>query len=314
MAIYDRIPEEPSASLEQWHILKTVVEQGSYQAAADALLKSQSSVSYAIDGLQRSLGVKLFEKQGRKAVLTEVGRQILQRAEQLLNQARGLEQAAADFAAGWEAEISVVVEMIFPVDVVRQSLQQFAERCPKTRIEIYSESLSGVVDSLQGHQVDLALTAQVPTGFVGERLLQSEILRVAAPNHPVFASGVPVSEAELRQFRQVVVRDSGSRRRIDAGWLGADARWTVSSFHDSVPLIVAGLAIGSVPRSLVEPELESGRLRVVEQQGASDRPVYCHLVYPPDLLAGPATESFADCVRNASRAFEACRRNAYGKD
>ena len=61
-------------------MLLAVVEHGSFAAAAERLLKSQSTVSYAMARLQEQLQVKVFEQKGRKAELTEAGQMVVRRA------------------------------------------------------------------------------------------------------------------------------------------------------------------------------------------------------------------------------------------
>src|SRR5258707_1702174 len=103
-----------NVTLEQWKALISVVDSGGYEKAAEALNKSQSSVTYAVQKLQSVLGVKAFEVQGRKAVLTPTGQLLYRRAHALLADAGGLENAAGKLSAGWEAEIRVVMESVFP--------------------------------------------------------------------------------------------------------------------------------------------------------------------------------------------------------
>src|SRR5258706_1082205 len=68
-------------SLEQWKALISVVDSGGYEKAAEALGKSQSSVTYAVQKLQSQLGVKAFEVKGRKAVLTPTGEFLYRRGQ-----------------------------------------------------------------------------------------------------------------------------------------------------------------------------------------------------------------------------------------
>src|SRR5258706_6719965 len=69
-----------NVTLEQWKALISVVDSGGYEKAAEALNKSQSSVTYAVQKLQSQLGVKAFEVKGRKAVLTPTGEFLYRRA------------------------------------------------------------------------------------------------------------------------------------------------------------------------------------------------------------------------------------------
>ncbi|HWM27010.1 MAG TPA: LysR family transcriptional regulator, partial [Woeseiaceae bacterium] len=107
-------PTTPRISLEQWRCLIAVVDAGGYAQAAAALHKSQSSVTYAVQKLEALLGVEAFVIEGRKAVLTPTGRMLYRRARVLLEDAGGLERAARKSSAGWEAEIWLAVEILFP--------------------------------------------------------------------------------------------------------------------------------------------------------------------------------------------------------
>lgn len=92
-------------SLEQWRALVGVVDAGSYALAAEALGKSQSSVSYAVAQIEERTGVQVFRIQGRKAILTAEGKALYLRARYLLAEAGRLEKAAAQMALGHEAEL-----------------------------------------------------------------------------------------------------------------------------------------------------------------------------------------------------------------
>src|SRR5690242_5652478 len=98
-------PATPHISLEQWRALIAVVDAGGYAQAAEALHKSQSAVTYAVQKLEALLDVKAFEIKGRKAVLTPTGQLLYRRALSLLDEAAGLEKSARSLAAGWEPEI-----------------------------------------------------------------------------------------------------------------------------------------------------------------------------------------------------------------
>src|SRR5690242_19662850 len=112
----------PHISLEQWRALLAVVDAGGYAQAAEALHKSQSAVTYAVQKIESLLGVKAFEIQGRKAVLTPTGHMLYRRGRLLIDEAIGLEQAARTLSAGWEAEIGLAVEVLFPTWLLLECL------------------------------------------------------------------------------------------------------------------------------------------------------------------------------------------------
>src|ERR1700757_506091 len=126
----------PKITLEQWRALQAVVDAGGYAQAAEVLHKSQSAVTYAVQKLESLLEVKVFEVVGRKAHLTPTGEVLYRRAKALLDEAGALEGAAGSLAAGWEPEIRLAVEIIFPTWLLLQGFARFAEERPQTRIEL----------------------------------------------------------------------------------------------------------------------------------------------------------------------------------
>jgi len=123
-------------TLDQWRALAAVVEAGSYARAAESLHKSQSTITYAVQQIETLLSVEVFEIRGRKAVLTPTGALLYRRARYLLDEAAALEQSAGRLSAGWEARITLAVEVLFPTSLLLASLARFGEESPHTRIEV----------------------------------------------------------------------------------------------------------------------------------------------------------------------------------
>src|SRR5580658_2501154 len=131
----------PRISLEQWRALLAVVDAGGYAQAAESLHKSQSAVTYAVQKMESLLGVKIFEVVGRKAHLTPTGHVLYRRAKALLEEAGALESAAGSLAAGWEPELRLAVEIVFPTWLLLECCASFAKERPQTRIELYETVL-----------------------------------------------------------------------------------------------------------------------------------------------------------------------------
>src|SRR5439155_18414335 len=121
-------------TLDQWSAIAAVVEAGSYAKAADKLHKSQSSVTYAVQQVESQLAVKAFKIAGRKAALTPTGELLYRRARYLLDEAAALERSSQRLSAGWEAEVRVAVEVIFPTWLLLDCLDRLGKESPHTRI------------------------------------------------------------------------------------------------------------------------------------------------------------------------------------
>lgn len=289
---------KPKITLEQWRALQAVVQHGGYAQAAEALHKSQSTITYAIQKLESLLGVAALRLEGRKAVLTEAGTVLLRRAEALLTEAGQVEEAAARLAQGWEPEIRLAVEMIFPRHLLLGALADLAQEVPTTRVEVFEHTLSGTEDALLTRSVDLAVAGHVPPGFIGDSLLRMPFTAVASPGHPLHQLGRPITLQDLRHYRQLVVRDSGAERRRSAGWLGAEQRITVSQPGTSIAAVVAGLGFAWLPEEMMRAELSNGSLKPLPLADGGNRYGELYLVFTDRDFAGPATHRLAELLRD----------------
>lgn len=288
-------------SLDQWQALVAVVDEGGYAKAAETLGKSQSAISYAIQKMETSLGIRAFQLAGRRASLTPAGELLYRRAQLLLHSAQALEDAASQLSSSWQASIHVAVDVAFPETLLFQALTEFGERHPLTRVHIHETVLSGSSEALIRREVELAVTATLPPGFNGNMLLQLPFVAVAAPGHHLHQLGRPLTLGDLRLERQLVVRDSGSQH-LDAGWLGADQRWTVSHMNTSIKAAVAGLGFAWYPRGKIEQELAQGLLKPLDLQEGSERHGTLYLVYTDGDFVSPACQELGQILLSVCRA------------
>ncbi len=292
----------PKTSLEQWATLDAVVDRGSFEAAAEALNRSQSSVSYALRRLQEQMPVALLEPKGRRTVLTEAGELMLRRARALLEEAQNLERLAATLGQGWEPEIRIAVDHAFPPEPLLASLARFSEQAPQTRVQLIETVLSGTTEALLQGQADLAVSGVVPPGYLGDPLTRVEFVAVAHRDHPLHQIGREIDHNDLKSHRQVVIRDTGIYRKVDTGWLGAEQRWTVSSLRTAIVVVRRGLAFAWLPTAHISAELASGELLPLplREGGAGTSTFY--LLFADRDAAGPATRALAELlVREVQR-------------
>ncbi|HWV16452.1 MAG TPA: LysR family transcriptional regulator [Cellvibrio sp.] len=284
-------------TLEQWRALLAVIEAGGYAKAAEQLDKSQSAVSYAIAQLEQSLDVKVFNLQGRKAVATPVGELLYRRAKLLLEQADRLEKSAGCLAIHVEPLVKIAVDLIIPQVKILHCLALFAEDFPDTRVEIFESVLSGTEDALLQRQVDLAIGVRVPTGFMGEKLMSVSMHGVSSPGHPLQQLGRLVTFEDMRQHRQIIVRDSGQYRRRTEGWQEAEQRWTVSHVHTSLEAIRMGLGYAWLPDAYTQVDIDNGRLKYLPVEVGSEREVITYLTFADKDFSGPATRRLAEILK-----------------
>jgi DNA-binding transcriptional LysR family regulator len=286
----------PKITLDQWRTLVSVVEAGGYAHAADQLHKSQSTLTYAVQKLERLLGVKVFEIQGRKAVLTSAGQVLYRRGKTLMTEAVRLERAAASLAAGWEPELRLAVDTIFPTWLLLECLARFADEHPETRIELIESVLGGTDEALLEGRVDLAIGSSVPPGFIGDPIMQVRFIAAAHPDHPLHRLCRPLTLDDLRQHRHLVVRDTGRERARTPGWLN-EQRWTVSHKATSIRAACMGLGYAWYAENVIRKELDTGELKPLPLREGAERWAALYLIFADRDAAGPGALRIAEIIR-----------------
>ncbi|HJV82861.1 LysR family transcriptional regulator [Noviherbaspirillum sp.] len=286
-------------TLEQWRTLITVVDTGGYAQAADVLHKSQSSVTYAVQKIESLLGVKAFEIQGRKAILTPTGQFLYRRARALLEDSSALERAARKLSAGWEPEIRIAAEIIFPTWLLLECFDKLGTESPHTRIEFIDSVLSGTTEALLHGQVDLAIANAVPPGFLGMPLLRLRFVPVASPNHPLHQLGRDVTIEDLHKHRHLVVRESGTRRSTRVASIDTTQRWTVSHITTSIEAVRMGYGFAWFAEEKIRNELRDGSLKTLPMRDGGERFAELYLVLADADSAGPGTRRLAEIIREA---------------
>jgi DNA-binding transcriptional LysR family regulator len=297
----------PRISIDQWTALVSVVESGGYAKAAERLHKSQSTLTYAIQQVERLLGLKLFEIRGRKAVLTPTGQLLYRRGKALVDDAERLERAAGELAKGWETEIRLAVDILFPTWLLVQCMGAFAAEKPETRIELYETVLSGTDDLLLARSVDFVITSSIQQGFIGDVLTPVHAVCVAAPSHPLHHLGRPATLDDLRRHRHVVIRDTGIQRARSAGWLN-EQRWTVSHKATSIHALALGYGYAWVPDEWIRGELERNALVPVPLREGAERAGSLYLVFADRDATGPGALRLAEIIRE--KVASECKRVA----
>jgi DNA-binding transcriptional LysR family regulator len=280
----------PRTSAEQWAVLSAVVEEGSYAKAAAVLHRSQPAVSYAIANLQESLGVKLLEIQGRRAVLTAHGETLLKRARAVLRDLAAVEAFAQVLTRGWEPELRLVVDAAFPRSRLLSIVQEVRATCADTQIRIEDAVLSGAEEAILDTTADVVVSTIVPPGVLGNWLMDVTFVAVAGAQHPL-GQLTEVAAADLERHTQSVVRDSGRRNPRDSGWLGGGTRCTVTSVEASLALVRAGITYAWLPAHLVVSDIANGELRALPLAAGGTRKLPLYLVLVRPAVAGPAAQA-----------------------
>lgn len=284
-------------TLEQWRMFKAVAEHGGFSQAAQAVHKSQSTVHHAVHRLEESLGVALLETHGRRVVLTEAGELLLRRAEYLLDEAARMEAVAGSVGAGVESRLHLAVDEAFPQAELFEVLAAVSEQFAHLRIELHETVLNGANELVEAGRAVLALSPLRLDNGTNEEICRVRFIAVAGGGHGLLELERDISFEDLKACRQIVVRDSALGTSVDAGWLGAEQRWTVSHMRSSVDLVRRGLGFAWLPEPAIRDHLAAGELVRLPMPEAMDRSACFHLSYLDADQLGPAARTFMGEMR-----------------
>jgi DNA-binding transcriptional LysR family regulator len=275
-------------SLKHWRMLHAVVTCGSFANAAEFLHVSQPAISYSIAKLEEILGVPLLQLEGRKAHITEPGRVLLERSRYLLREAVELEKFAEGLRRGWGPEIKLAVEQSFPTHVLLPALRTFSEHRRSAKVHLFEVSGLKIEKVLHEQAADLVINGQVPSGFHGELLIETEYVPVAHPDHPLFKLEREVTKDDLDcEVRVIADSEIAAHPREKVHGATVMRRWHVSNFDTAESVLTECLGFGWLPIHRIEKSLISGQLKILPLQ---DNPRYKSYFY---LIHGrPAFPSF----------------------
>ena len=250
-------------TLHQLDCFDAIVSEGTFQAAAQKLRRSQPSISTAVKNLEDQLGLRLLDRSGYRVALTEAGRSFHQRARVFLHDLRGLKNHAAQLALGEESELSVVIGDICPLPQTLALLRRFFDDCPGTRLHLHFEAIAGPWERLFDGEADLILhhvnKADPRLEFVD--LFTVRIIPVVAPGFLRFPISRSITPEQMRDYVQCVIRDSSRHSPPQDYFLVEGARsWTVSDQLMKRELILQGMGWGHMPEFLIDEDLRRKRL------------------------------------------------------
>jgi DNA-binding transcriptional LysR family regulator len=256
-------------TLDQIRVFLAIVDEGSFPKAAKVLNRAQSAVTYAIRKLEADAGLPLFDRSGYRSVLTPAGRALLVRARRIIEEAGAFREQARSLSRGLEAELSIVVDSMYPMPPVVEALRAFTEQFPTVPPRVYVLSLGAAARLVLDGTCAIGLLPSVITELTTLRLLPTatiDLIPLAAPTHPLASIEGPIDRNELHRHVQLVLTDASGITGTDHGVLSSRT-WRLADLGAKKSLLVAGLGWGSMPAHLVESEIRTGALKMIRPEG-----------------------------------------------
>ena len=254
----------PAITFDALRVLDAIERRGSFQAAAEALFRVPSALTYTVQKLESELGVSLFDRSRQRAQLTAAGLLLHERGRLLLQDAADLEEAVKQLESGWELTLRIARDTVLPLERLLQNVQAFQQLGKAVTVQITEEVLGGAWDALVAGRCDLTLGAsgEVPKGLFEYRLLgEVAFVFAVAPGHPLVQHDGPIDAAAIADYPTVIAADTSitSPGRM-SGLHPSRQSVRVTNMAAKIEAQRLGVGVGFVPRHLVADLLARGEL------------------------------------------------------
>ncbi|MEQ9394610.1 LysR family transcriptional regulator [Haliea sp.] len=254
-------------TLDALQALDAIDRRGSFAKAAEELDKATSALSYVVQKLEEQLGVTLFQRQGRRSVLTPSGRLLLNEGRKILGATAYLADQVKELATGWEPRLRIGLESTLEREPLFQALGKLLQEQPNMEIDIQECVLSGGWEALEMDSIDLLVGAPAPVplqkGFRALPIPPAEMVLVAAASHPLarLANDPHTLAEQLPHYRRIVTHDTAKHNVMRAAGLTTGKQVLyVQTMEQKIQAQLAGLGVGHLPCKFIQMYLESGAL------------------------------------------------------
>jgi DNA-binding transcriptional LysR family regulator len=255
-------------TLDALRVLDTIDRKGSFGAAAEALFKVPSALSYTVQKLESDLGINLFDRTKQRAQLTAAGRLLLEQGRQLLQAANAIEEAVQQLESGWETQLRIAKDTVLPLAPLLQQINAFNLLDKRVAITIREEVLGGTWDALIAERCDLALGASgdLPKGIFEYRLMgEVEFVFAVAREHPLRFHKDAIDAAAIAAFPTIVIADSSlSSPGRSSGLLESRQIIRVPNAAAKIQAQILAVGVGFLPKHLIQNEVERGDLVILD--------------------------------------------------
>jgi DNA-binding transcriptional LysR family regulator len=269
-------------NLKEVEAFRAIMLSGSMTAAANDLYTSQPNVSRLLARLEKSLGLKLFNRAGGRLVPTDEGQAFYREVERSFIGLKSLEAAAKNIREFGTGRLRVAAAPSYSLGFVPRVLRQFFALAPSATVFLHTSTSTLIEQWTASHFCDIGLTSLVSedTSLVVERLGDMKAVCVLPPGHRLAAKArILLADLEGESFVSTSHGD-GKRERIDK--LFEDAKVTrklhIETQYGAAMCNLVGQGLGV---SLVSPLVA----RDYQHTGIVVRPFESDLTFPTFLLS-----------------------------
>ncbi len=241
-------------TLLSYQVFMAVVEQESFQKAAQALKLTPSAISHAVSAMEEELGSMLFVRSRHGVYLTNYGKELFPYIKNVLNSDEYLQQAVAQFNGMQKGLVRLGTFNSACVEWLPSLLKDFERKYPKVRLDIYQGTYDDVYHWLRDGIVDLGFLSSTSVGELAYVPVYEDRLVCVTPKgfqtkHPGY-----VTIEELREQRFVIQRegcDADVNHFLEKYHLSGSGGSRILDDMSAIALVMGGNGVCLVPELVI---------------------------------------------------------------
>lgn len=282
-----------------------VAKLQSFSRAAEKIYRTQPAVSSQVRLLEQECGEKLFDRSGKKVLLTPAGEILRRYAEKILGLQKEALQAIAELNQTPRGKLYIGANEATCLYVLPRTFAHFKHLYPLVQISIYRNFSHKIMQKVQEGAVDMGIVTlpQSATNMEVIPVFKDEVQVVVPKNHPL-AKKRTVTVQEFAQFPIILPKTGHTRVVIDRLLREHRDRLQISmelaSVETQKKFVGAGLGISLLSRSYAQAEVAAGLLKLIPLAGQK---LYRELglIYRRDRYLSLPAKVFIDVVRESTR-------------
>ncbi|WP_233839089.1 LysR family transcriptional regulator [Paraburkholderia sp. ZP32-5] len=294
--------------LRQMEVFRAVMLTGTASGAARMLYVSQPAISRLLTHTETSIGVKLFERVGRKLVPTDSAVALFEEVQHVYDAALGVDRFVENLANQSAIELSVSCSPALGLSLLPRAIEMFHRRNPKLRIHFYTTLTIDVPNELLSKKTDLAVTL-LPLNnpnLTVETIGTGRIVAAMMGDHPL-ASRNSISAEDLAGHAVILPAPKiafGRFIRAALEGMGADITpaFEVPRAELACALARRSLGIALTDEFVASPDIWPG---MVVKPFAQPITYDINLIYPKYSARSKAAEGFIQVLRECMQLHEA---------
>jgi DNA-binding transcriptional LysR family regulator len=254
---------------------KRVAETKSISRASEELLLTQPAISKQIKALEEELGVRLFDRIGKKLFLTRTGEVLYSHALKILRSVQEAKTAVNDLSKECSGELVIGTSDHISLHRLPDLLKKYISAFPNVDLKLRCHRSETILDMVNKNLVDLGVVTLPKAAFtlVSKTIWEDPMALVFPTNHPLEARKVIRLKDTVKYGMILPERGSATRNTIDEAFsrkrLTPNVAMEVAYIETIKGLVKVGLGISILPEKAIEQEIRGGALVKARIQDAS---------------------------------------------